>query len=119
LWLGGDYATLTFAIEDPANGRDMDAKIIEAIIANPQILRVMRRLFRGLRLELVGHKSWAFFEAGTADFLEAWLRPYPMLLPLAGVASAEKAEAFVAAQLKGSAEGTSLLDYNFHAFVQV
>jgi hypothetical protein len=119
LRLDGDYTTLTFAIEDPANGRDMDARIIEAIMANRRILRAMRWLFRGLRLELVGHKGWTFFGAGTADVFEASLRSYPLLLPRAGVATAEEAEAFVAAQLKGSAEGTSFAGYNFHAFVQV
>jgi hypothetical protein len=118
LRLDGDYATLTFATEDPANGRDMDARIIETIIANPWVLRGVQRLFRGLRLELVGHRGWAFFKAGTAYVFEASLRSYPLLLACADVATTEETEAFVAAQLKGSAEGSSFTGYNFHAFVQ-
>lgn len=113
----GDYATLTFATEDPAYGRDMDARIVQAIIANPWVLRSMPRLFRRLGLDLLAHKGWAFFEAGRADFFEASLRSYPLLLPRAGVATPEEAQAFVAAQLRASEDGTFFAGYNFHAFL--
>jgi SAM-dependent methyltransferase len=109
----GDYATLAYGTEDPEEGRAWDERIIRGLIANPRIMRAVPRHLRRLGLELVGWHVYALNEIGRADFFLASLRSLPVLLPKAGVATAEEVEAFVADQLRASEEGTFFAGYNF------
>jgi hypothetical protein len=106
---GGDYATLTFGTEDPEQGRAWDERIIRAIIANPRVMRAVRRRFRRLGLALVGWHAYALNEIGKADFFLGSLRSFLVLLPKAGVATAEEVRAFVDDQLRASEEGSVAL----------
>lgn len=108
----GDYATLTFGTEDPEQGRAWDGRIVRAIIANPRIMRAVPRHLRRLGLELVGWHAYAFNEIGRADFFLGSLRSFLILLPKAGVATAEEVRAFVDDQLRASGEGAFLAGYN-------
>ena len=113
----GDYATLTYGTDDPEQGRRMDEQIIAGIIANPRVMRGMPRLLRRVGLELVTSRAWVMTEVGRADFFLASLQSFRLLLPKAGVATAEEVEVFVADQLKASEEGTFFGGYNFYAMI--
>ena len=113
----GDYATLTFGTEDPEYGRRMDKAIIRGIIANPRVMRGMPRLLRKVGLEMVDSRGWMLTEIGSADFFLGTLQSLPILLPKAGVATQQEAEAFVADQRQSSAEGTFFAGYNFYAVI--
>ena len=109
----GDYATLTFGTEDPELGRAWDERIISAIIANPRVMRGVPRHFRRLGLELVGWHAYALNEIGRADFFLGSLRSFLVLLPKAGMATADEVQAFVDDQLRASEEGAFFAGYNF------
>lgn len=113
----GDYATLTFGTDDPAYGDLMDKKIISGLIANPRMMRCMPRMLRRAGLALTDHRGWVLTEIGKADFFLASLDSYPLLLPKAGVATAEEAEAFVADQRQAHEDGTFFAGYNFYAMI--
>jgi SAM-dependent methyltransferase len=113
----GDYATLTYGAEDPEQGRAWDERIIRAMIANPRVMRALPRLFRRLGLELVGWRTYALKEIGRTDFFLASLRSYPVLLPKAGVATAEETQAFVDDQLRASEAGAFFAGYNFVTYI--
>jgi 2-polyprenyl-3-methyl-5-hydroxy-6-metoxy-1,4-benzoquinol methylase len=108
----GDYATLTFGAD-----REMDEKIITALIANPRIMRVMPQLLRDVGLELVDSRGWVLTEIGRADFFLAGLQSFLILLSKAGVATPEEVKTFVARQLRSSEEGTFFAGYNFYAMI--
>lgn len=109
----GDYATLTFGTEDPEQGRAWDERIIRTIVAHPRVMRSLPRHLRRLGLELVAARAHALNEIGRADFFLGSLRSFQVLLPKAGAATAEEAEAFVADQLRASEEGAFFAGYNF------
>ena len=113
----GDYATLTYGTDDPAYGHLMDKKIISGLIANPRVMRCMPRMLRRAGLELVDHRGWVLTEIGKADFFLVSLDSHPLLLPKAGVASAEEVEAFVADQRQSHEDGTFFAGYNFYAMI--
>ena len=117
VFFDGDYATLTFGTDDPEYGRQMDEKIIQAVIANPRVMRRMPRMLKRAGLELVGHHNWALSEVGKADFFLGSLESFRTLIPSAGVTTAEKVNEFVDDQLKAHEEGTFFSCYNFYAMV--
>lgn len=49
----GDYASLTFAQEDPVKSKASDEVLINAVVTNPRVMRQMPRLLRKAGLELV------------------------------------------------------------------
>jgi len=113
----GDYATLAYGTSDPAFGESMERKIIEALIANPRIMRMLPRLLREHGFRMKHWRSYAFNEAGRAEFFLASLASYPVLLPKAGVATVGEVEAFVTEQLRASDEGVFFGGYNFLTYV--
>ena len=113
----GDYASLTLGTEDPDYGRRMDEAIIRTIAANPRIMRGMPRLLRDAGLELAAVIPHVIGEAGKADYWVGLLDSLRVLLPRAGVVTAEEARAFVDSQFKASAEGTFFESCNFYTCV--
>jgi hypothetical protein len=93
--------TLTFGTD-----RDMDEKIITALIANPRVMRAMPQLFRNVGLELADSRGWILTEVGRAGFFLAALQSFSILLPRAGVATAEEVQAFVGSQRQVSENNT-------------
>ncbi|MCC8400903.1 methyltransferase domain-containing protein [Paraburkholderia sp. MMS20-SJTN17] len=108
----GDYATMTFGAD-----REMDEKIISAVIANPRVMRAMPQLFRHVGLELIDSRGWLMTEIGRADFFVAALNSFSILVPKTGVATAEDMQDFVARQMKASEDGTFFAGYNFYAMI--
>jgi ubiquinone/menaquinone biosynthesis C-methylase UbiE len=115
--LDGDYATMTYGTDDAEAGRRMDEKIIASVIAQPRVMRAMPRMLRRAGLELVDSRGWVLTEIGRADFFLGSLESFRVLLPKAGVATSEEAEAFVADQLRSSDEGTFFAGANFYAMI--
>ena len=113
----GDYATLTYGTDDPEYGERMDQKIIQAMIANPRIMRSAPRLLHRLGLKLVWWRCQVFNEIGKADFFLASLNSYLVVLPGAGVASREEVEAFVGDQMRASDAGAFFGGYNFVTYI--
>jgi hypothetical protein len=108
----GDYATMTFGTD-----REMDEKIIAGVIANPRVMRGMPQLLREVGLKLIDSRGWVLTEIGRADFFLASLQSFLVLLPKAGVATPEEAQAFVGKQLRASEDGTFFAGYNFYAMI--
>jgi len=113
----GDHATLTFGTLDLAEGRNMDDKIVDALIANPRIMRSLPRLAKRTGLRLTDSRAWVLSEVGVADFFLPALHSYRRLLPAAGVLTSEEADAFVADPLRTHGDGTFFAATSFHAMV--
>ena len=91
-----------------------EAATAQAIIDGNDLVAVGRAT--GVRVE-VNTAIRAFNEIGRADFFLASLRSYPVLLPKAGVASAEETQAFVDDQLRASEAGAFFAGYNFVTYI--
>lgn len=113
----GDYASLTFAQDDPGKARDDDEAIIRAIVTNPRIMRQLPRLMRSADLELVAFFPYVLAEAGKADFWASAITSFRALLPKAGARSEAEAAAWADAMMESSDAGVFFGSSNYFAYV--
>jgi ubiquinone/menaquinone biosynthesis C-methylase UbiE len=113
----GDYASLTFATDDPAEGTAADEAIIGAIVTNPRVMRQMPQLLREAGLELVAAFPYVMAELGRADFWESAIKSLVKLLPKAGAMTDSQAEEWAAAMFRRSDQGTFFGASNYYGYV--
>jgi ubiquinone/menaquinone biosynthesis C-methylase UbiE len=66
----GDYASMTFALDDPVQGKRYDEALINAVVTSPRVMRQMPRLIQQTGLEMVRTFPYIMAEVGKGDF---WL----------------------------------------------
>lgn len=115
----GDYASLTFATEDPAEGKAMDELIHGAVVTNPRVMREMPQLLRDAGLELVVAFPYVVAEMGRADFWESAIQSLGKLLPKAGAMTESQASEWVAGMFRRSEQGTFFGASNYYGYVAV
>jgi SAM-dependent methyltransferase len=113
----GDYASMTFAGDDPARGKADDEAIIGAIVTNPRVMRQMPGLLveAGLTLERVF--SHVVADVGRADFWDPAITSFVKLLPKAGAMSEQDATRWAAAMRRRSDRGIFFGASNFYSYV--
>jgi ubiquinone/menaquinone biosynthesis C-methylase UbiE len=115
----GDYASLTFATDDPAEGKAADEAIISAIVTNPRVMRQMPQLLREAGLELVAAFPHVVAELGRADFWESAIKSLVKLLPKAGAMTDAQAADWAAAMFRRSDQGTFFGASNYYGYVAI
>jgi ubiquinone/menaquinone biosynthesis C-methylase UbiE len=113
----GDYASMTFSHEDPAEGRKYEDAIQAAVITNPRVMRDMPRLLREAKLELVKTFSYVLAEVGRADFWIPAIESFRKLVPQSGMLSTEEINRWADARLKDSENGTFFGASNYYGYV--
>jgi ubiquinone/menaquinone biosynthesis C-methylase UbiE len=113
----GDYASMTFAGDDPARARADDEAIIAAIVTNPRVMRQMPELLVEAGLKLENVFSYVVADVGRADFWEPAITSFMKLLPKSGAMSEERAAQWAAAMRRRSDEGTFFGASNFYSYV--
>lgn len=113
----GDYASMTFATADPAQGKADDEAIISAIVTNPRVMRQMPELLREAGLELVNSQAYVVADIGKADFWAPAIESFLRILPKAGAMSETAARAWTDAMVKRSEEGIFFGASNYYSFV--
>jgi len=113
----GDYASMTFASDDPAAGKATDEMIINAIVTNPRVMRQMPQLLQEAGLRLTAAFSYVVADIGRADFWDTSVKSLIRLLPKAGAMTESQAEAWAAAMLARSEQGTFFGASNYYGFV--
>lgn len=115
----GDYASMTFCSDDPAEGKRIDEAIIDAIITHPRVMRHMPQLLRDAGLELIASFPYVVADVGRADFWEPAINSFVKLLPKAGAMTQPDVDAWAAAMFRRSEEGTFFAASNFYGYVAV
>lgn len=113
----GDYASMTFGSDDPAQGRADDETIIDAIVTNPRVMRQMPLLLREAGLELTASFSYVLAEIGKADFWAPAIQSFLRLLPKAGAMTESDARAWADAMVERSARGVFFGASNYYSYV--
>jgi ubiquinone/menaquinone biosynthesis C-methylase UbiE len=113
----GDYASLTFGADDPAEGKAIDELIIGAIVTNPRVMRQMPQLLREAGLEIVATFPYVLAEVGRADFWDPFLKSLVKLLPKAGAMPESQAAEWAAAMFRRSDRGTFFGACNYYGYV--
>jgi ubiquinone/menaquinone biosynthesis C-methylase UbiE len=83
----GDYASMTFELDDPERSKRMEEGIVNSLVTNPRILRQMPRLLKQAGLILGAVMPTNIVEAGGADFWRDAVEAYAKIAPRAGLLS--------------------------------
>lgn len=113
----GDYASLTFATDDPAEGKTADEAIISAIVTNPRVMRQMPQLLREADLLLTVAFPYVVAEPGRADYWDPLIKSLVKLLPKAGAMTDLQAAEWAAAMFRRSDQGTFFGACNYYGYV--
>lgn len=113
----GDYASITFATDDPARGQAMDEAIIAAIVTNPRVMRDMPGLLPQAGLELTTSFAYVLAEVGQVDFWKPGILSFTKLMPKAGAATEAEASAWAAEVLARSDRGVFFGSCNFYGYL--
>jgi ubiquinone/menaquinone biosynthesis C-methylase UbiE len=113
----GDYASLTFALEDAERTEAHDRKVIAGIITSPHVMRQMPRLLRQAGLELVKTFSYVIADIGEADFWLSAVEAFSKLLPKSGAMTEDEANRWVMSLKRASDEGVFFAASNYYTYV--
>jgi ubiquinone/menaquinone biosynthesis C-methylase UbiE len=92
----GDYASLTFAVEDPEQGKRYDEAVINSVVTSPRVMRQMPRLIRQAGLEMIEIFPYLMAEVGKGDLWLSAIDSFEKLAPKSGAMT--EAEAIAAAR---------------------
>jgi len=113
----GDYASMTFAGDDPTKSKADDEAIIGAIVTNPRVMRQMPELLLEAGLKLENVFSYVVADVGRADFWEPAIASFMKLLPKAGAVSEDEAALWAAAMRRRSEQGIFFGASNYYSYV--
>lgn len=101
----GDYASLTFHTGAPARDAEFTGAILEAVVANPHVMRDLPRRLPEAGLVLEEMSGDVLLEAGEAAFFDSMIGSYLPMAVQAGLVDGSAAEAWQAQVQRDSAEG--------------
>jgi ubiquinone/menaquinone biosynthesis C-methylase UbiE len=113
----GDYASMTFASNDPVEGKAIDETIVGAIVTNPRVMRQMPQLLRDTGMELVAAFGYVVADVGRADFWDTSIKSLVKLLPKAGAMTESEAAEWAATMFRRSEQGTFFGASNYYGYV--
>src|SRR5215210_3422477 len=75
----GDYASMTFALDDPAQSKKYDEASVNALVTSPQVMRQMPRLIQQAGLEMIRMFPYIMVEVRKGDFWLSGIDTYEKL----------------------------------------
>jgi ubiquinone/menaquinone biosynthesis C-methylase UbiE len=87
----GDYASLTFALDDPVQSKRYDEALINAVVTSPRVMRQMPRLIQQAGLELIAAFPNVLADVGKADFWLSGIDSFEKLAPKSGAMTEDEA----------------------------
>jgi ubiquinone/menaquinone biosynthesis C-methylase UbiE len=113
----GDYASLTFGHPDHAVAEMIEAKLRQALVANPRVMRDMPRLLRAAGLELVDATGVLYADVGSGSFWPNAAEAYGAVMARSGLLPAAVAEEWRAFQAAAVRDGTFFGASNYYTFL--
>lgn len=113
----GDYASMTFALDDPAQSKRYDEALINAVVTSPRAMRQMPRLIQQADLEMIGTFPYIMAEVGKGDFWLSGIDSFEKLAPKSGAMTEAEATSWANALHKASDEGVFFGASNYYAYI--
>ena len=113
----GDYASMTFALDDPAQSKKYDEALINALVTSPQVMRQMPRLIQQAGLEMIRMFPYIMAEVGKGDFWLSGIDAYEKLAPKSGMMTEEEATSWANALHKASDRGVFFGASNYYPYI--
>jgi SAM-dependent methyltransferase len=112
----GDYASLTYAYEFAALGRDMDQALANATFNNPMFIRQLPLWLDELGLRRCDAWGEALIEIGEADYFKTFAQTYVPAVIDAGLADETMALRWLEYQLMADASDAFFASCNYYTF---
>lgn len=113
----GDFASMTFAGDDPVAAREIDEAIIGAVVTHPRIMREMPQRLRQAGLRLEASFPHVIADIGRMDYWASSIQSMTRLLPKSGAMTEAQAAAWASSMARRSEEGTFFGACNFYGYV--
>ena len=113
----GDYASMTFGHDDPAQGKAYDDALISGVVTSPRVMRQMPRLLQAAGLQLVASFPYILAEVGKADFWAPAIKSFRRLVPKSGAMTEQEADAWAGGLRNDSEAGVFFGASNYYGYV--
>ncbi len=111
-----DYASTTYAINDFHKGREIDLKLLSAVVHNINVCRAMPTHISNAGLTLDDHTGHIIAEAGKGDFWLSSVQGFAKLIPALNILPTEEGEAWVNEILDHHKNGTFFASGNYYTY---
>ncbi len=113
----GDYASMTFALDDPVQSKRYDEALINAVVTSPRVMRQMPRLIQQAGLEMIRTFPYIMAEVGTGDFWLSAIDSFEKLAPKSGAMTEAEATNWANALYKSSNQGVFFGASNYYTYI--
>src|SRR5215211_129296 len=113
----GDYASMTFALDDPVQSKKYDEALVSALVTSPQVMRQMPRLIQQAGLEMLRMFPYIMVEVGKGDFWLSAIDTYERLAPKSGMMTEEEATSWANALHKASNRGVFFGASDYYTYI--
>jgi ubiquinone/menaquinone biosynthesis C-methylase UbiE len=113
----GDYASMTFALDEPVQSKKYDEALVDALVTSPQVMRQMPRLIQQAGLEMLRIFPYIMVEVGKGDFWLSAIDAYEKLAPKSGAITEEEATSWANALHKASDRGVFFGASNYYTHI--
>lgn len=113
----GDYASMTFALEDPVQSKKYDEALISAVVTSPRVMRQMPRLIQQAGLEMVRTFPYIMAEVGEGEFWLSGIDSFEKLAPKSGAMSEAEATSWAKALHEASDGGVFFGASNYYTYI--
>ena len=113
----GDYASITFALDDPLQSKKYDEALINALVTSPRVMRQMPRLIQQADLEMIRTFPYIMAEVGEGDFWLSAIDSFEKLAPKSGIMTEAEATGWANALHKASDRGVFFGASNYYTYI--
>jgi ubiquinone/menaquinone biosynthesis C-methylase UbiE len=113
----GDYASMTFALDDPLQSKRYDETLINAVVTSPRVMRQMPRLIQQAGLQMVRTFPYIMAEVGEGDFWLSAIDSFEKLAPKSGAMTEAEATGWANALHEASDEGVFFGASNYYTYI--
>lgn len=113
----GDYASMTFALDDPVQSKRYDEALINSVVTSPRVMRQMPRLVQQAGLEMVRTFPYVMAEVGKGDFWLSGIDSFEKLAPKSGAMTEAEATSWAQSLHEASDEGVFFGASNYYSYI--
>jgi ubiquinone/menaquinone biosynthesis C-methylase UbiE len=113
----GDYASMTFALDDPVESKRYDEALIRAIVTSPRVMRQMPHIIQQAGLEMVRVLPYIMAEVGEGDLWLSAIDVFAKLAPKSGAVTEAEASSWANSLHEASDEGVFFGASNYYTYI--
>ena len=113
----GDYASWTWATDDPAFGQAVDDAFRVGVISHPRVMCDLPRLAGTVGLRIIDAEPYLYADVGMGKFFLEAAEIYGPYLAKIGLLTAAQVEAWLAEQRRAASEGTFFAACAYYTFL--